>query len=149
MASPRSATTPLWKIGIIVLVGLLIGLIIYGIGLRKNNAGFHPVSMDDLRGVWTTSDPRYEDRFLQFDGATVTFGWGEAGSGSYRIADIDSEPDENGARVHVRYRDRSQTEYQLNFHYATQQKDTIRLNNPKEARWYRTSDHPLHEADYK
>ena len=68
----------------IILFGISVGLI-YWLFAPDQSSSFHPVTLDDLQGVWTTTHPRYQDRFLQFDDQTVTFGWGNAGAGSYTL----------------------------------------------------------------
>jgi len=109
----------------------------------------YPVSLADLQGVWTTTHPQYQDRFLQFSDATVAFGWGEAGAGAYAIDKFDSEPAENSTLVHLRYVDMASTDYQLSFHYVDQNGGTIWMNNQKGVFWIRTSTEPIYDPALK
>jgi len=115
----------------------------------EQDSSFSPVTMADLNGVWTTPHPTYQDRFLQFDNGTITFGWGADGMGSYTIDDIDSEPDAEGAQVHIRYIDLAETAYQFNFCYMAQSGGLIWMKNQKGIYWFRTSDQPIHTANFK
>ena len=126
----------------LILLGISVGLI-YWFCATDQNDSFHPVTLDDLQGVWTTTHPQYQDRFLQFDGETVTFGWGDAGAGSYTVDGLDSEPGKYDALVHIRYLDLAGTDYQLSFHYAAQNGRRIQMNNQKKF-WLQTSTEPIY-----
>ena len=131
----------------IILFGISVGLI-YWLFAPDQSSSFHPVTLDDLQGVWTTTHPRYQDRFLQFDDQTVTFGWGNAGAGSYTIDGVDSEPGKDAALVHIRYLDLAGTDYQLSFYYVAQHGGRIQMNNQKNF-WLQTSPEPIYTPIFK
>lgn len=132
----------------ILMLGIAI-LMMYQLLSPSEPTAFHPVSMDDLRGVWTTTQPRYKDRFLQFGGGTITFGWGDAGEGSYSIVHMESEPAGKNTLVNIRYVDLSATRYRLSFYYQGREGGMIRLKNQKRVYWYRTGTRPIHEPSFK
>jgi hypothetical protein len=131
----------------IILLGISVGLIYWFFAPDQRNS-FHPVTMADLRGVWTTTHPQYRDRFLQFDDETITFGWGNAGAGTYTVDGLESEPAGDGALVHVRYIDLAQTDFQLSFHCVFQNGGRIQMKNQKMV-WFRTSIEPTYSPIFK
>jgi hypothetical protein len=132
----------------ILLLGLGV-LVIYQLLSPAGQTDFHPVTMNDLRGIWTTSQPRYKDRFLQFAKGKITFGWGDAGEGSYSIKHIESEPAGKNTLVHIRYVDLSASQYRLNFYYEWRGNGEIRVKNQKGVYWYRSGTQPTHEPSFK
>ena len=131
----------------LILVGISVGLIYWVFAPDQRNS-FHPVTMADLRGVWTTTHPQYRDRFLQFDDRTITFGWGDAGAGTYSVDGLDSEPGKYDALVHIRYLDLAGTDYRLSFHYAVQNDGRIQMKNQKMV-WFRISTEPTYKPIFK
>jgi hypothetical protein len=131
-----------------ILLGIAI-VSIYWILAPDRTQLFHPVSIADLQGIWTTTHPQYQDRFLQFSDDTIAFGWGEAGAGAYAIDDLDSEPAENGTLVHVRYADMASTDYQLSFYYVVQNSGTIWMKSQKGVYWMRTGTEPIFDPALK
>jgi hypothetical protein len=132
----------------ILVLGTAV-LVMYQLLAPVRPTAFHPVSMDDLRGVWITTQPRYKDRYLQFADGTITFGWGDAGEGSYAIKHIESEPAGKKTLVHVRYIDRSATPYRLNFYYEWRGSGEIRIKNQKGVFWYRSGSQPTYPPSFK
>lgn len=131
-----------------MLIGIMIVLIYWLLAPGEKNS-FYPISMANLRGVWTTTHPRYQDRFLQFSAGRVAFGWGSAGAGAYTIDALDTEPAENSTLVHIRYVDMDMTDYRLSFHYVDQGGGTIWMKNQKGVYWYRTSTEPTYDPPSK
>jgi len=134
--------------GDLLLLGLTI-LVIYRLLAPIEQTSFHPVSMSDLQGVWTTTQPRYRDRFLQFSDGMITFGWGDAGEGSYAVDAIESAPVKNRTLVHIRYNDLDSTQYQLSFYYERRDGGIIAMKNQKGVYWYRTDTQPTHIPIFK
>jgi hypothetical protein len=123
--------------------------LIYMLFAPGKDISFYPVTLADLKGVWTTPYPKYQDRFLQFDDGTITFGWGAEGMGSYTIDNIGSESDEDGTLVHVRYHDLAATPYQFNFFYADKSGGLIWMKKQKGIYWFLTNDQPIHHPTFK
>jgi hypothetical protein len=130
-----------------LLLGFAVALIYWL--LAPDRRPFYPVALEDLRGVWTTSDDEYQDRFLQFTNETVTFGWGAEGAGTYALDDLDSEAAENSTLVHIRYLDLASTDYQFNFHYLDQSGGIIWMKHQQGIHWKRTSTEPTHALEFK
>jgi hypothetical protein len=132
---------------VLLLFSVGVGLIY--LFLRPNhNTSFQPVSLADLKGVWTTVDPKYEDRFLQFGDDSITFGWGADGMGSYTLHEINSKLEADGMLVHVRYTDLTGNTYQLNFFYEDQGGGLLWMKNQKGIYWLHTNDQPIHHPQF-
>jgi hypothetical protein len=131
------------------LLGISIALTYLLFAPDSNKRSFHPVTIADLKGVWTTTAPQYRDRFLQFSEETVTFGRGKAGAGTYIVQGIDSERAEKSTLVHIYYNDLAATDFQLNFDYVDQGGGMIKMNNQKGIFWFRTSTEPIYDPTFK
>ncbi|MCB2147709.1 MAG: hypothetical protein KQI81_14625 [Deltaproteobacteria bacterium] len=132
----------------VILLGITLVAIYWLLAPDKARL-LYPVSLADLQGVWTTTHPQYQDRFLQFSDATVAFGWGEADAGAYAIDELDSEPAGNSTLVHLRYVDMASTDYQLSFHYVGQNGGTIWMKNQTGVYWIRTNPEPIYNPAFK
>ena len=82
-----------------------------------------------LIGTWTTSAPKYADRYLKFSEDFVTFGVGEGREESYYIRKIRTEQDAGGSLCTVYYEDPEKEEWTLTFVYYPNNGGTIKLNN--------------------
>jgi hypothetical protein len=131
-----------------MLLGIIVVLVFWLLAPDDKRL-LYPVSIDSLKGVWTTTHPQYKDRFLQFSNDTITFGWGDAGAGSYMMNALDSEPAQNSMLVQLRYWDMEATDYQFSFHYAFQNGGIIWMENQKPVYWRRTSTEPTYDPVYK
>jgi hypothetical protein len=123
--------------------------LIYWVFAPDTETVFKPVSIADLKGVWTTTHLQYQDRFLQFDEKAITFGWGADGMGAYTMDNIDSDPGEDGTLVRVRYHDLAETDYQFHFFHVDQNGGRIRMKNQKGIYWFRILDQPIHPHEFK
>lgn len=134
-------------LGVLLLCASVI-LVYWAFAPHKDDA-IHSVTIADLNGVWTTSHSQYQDRFLQFDDDTITFGWGADGMGAYTIDNIESEPGEDGTLVQVRYHDLAATDYQINFWYVDHNGGRLRIKNQKGVDWVHTNDQPIYPPEFK
>ncbi len=128
----------------IILLGITV-VLIYWLLAPENERLHDPVTIADLKGIWTTTHPQYRDRFLQISPSRVAFGWGEAGAGAYTIDAFENEPAKESTLVHIRYVDLAMTDYRLSFHYVNQNGGKIWMKNQKGVSWYRTSTEPTYD----
>ena len=139
-----------WSRIVLIILSLCAGVaLIYWAFIPGKDTAIHPVTMADLKGVWTTSHPDYQDRFLQFDDDTVSFGWGAEGVGSYSIDNIESELGTDGTLVQLRYHDLASVVYRFTFWYVDQDHGLIRMKNRKDVYWVHTDDQPVHPSQFK
>lgn len=93
----------------------------------------------DILGIWTTTDPRYEDRALEITDTTVVFYTGEGRSVTYRISDVSVEESEYMYYYTIQY-GAGDDESTLAFDYTNIPADRIRLRNQREMAWTKVSD---------
>lgn len=130
------------------LLGLIV-LVIYRIFAPEANHRFPPITQDDLAGVWTTTADSHRDRFLQFNGETITFGLGNGEIASYRIDDVASTPEEFTAKVRIEYTDLVGTPYQFGFTYLRRGEGMLRMKTTKQDLWERQSTEILYEPEFR
>jgi hypothetical protein len=83
-----------------------------------------------LMGIWKTSSPRYEDRYLKFAEKTLTYGIGNGEEISHNIDRIDVN-DENGAQEYTfHYKDEYGEKWTLVVTYRPN--GTLQLQHGKE-----------------
>jgi hypothetical protein len=91
----------------------------------------------ELCGTWTTNDPRYEGRSLEFAASgAMRIGTGDGNIDSYTIWDIESEPEASFVRYEVTYLNPEAQEYTLHFYYDSFDGGIIRFIN-RELKWRR------------
>jgi len=146
----KQTSSPFWnKIGLgVLLLCVCVGFFRW-VFTPDQDSTFRPVTIADLKGVWETDNPNYQDRFLQFDNNTITFGWGPEGQGAYAIEKIDSEPGMEGTLVRVRYHDLAGTDYHIRFWYVDQDGGLLRMKNQEGIDWFHSSDQPSHSPEYQ
>lgn len=126
-----------------LLLGICIALIYWILAPDKDRL-IYSVNMNNLMGVWTTTHPRYQDRYLQLSEETVTFGRGGAAAGHYTIQSFDTEQIKEGTLVKIIYVDEESTANPLNLIYVAQNGGIIWMTHQKQVIWRRTSTVPLY-----
>ena len=94
---------------------------------------------EDLIGVWKTSDPKYEDRFLEIDRSTITFGKGGGDSDTHPITSIEVEkgPEAKGNLYTIAYKDKEGQKFNFLIYYDPANQGTIRFKNQDQIEWTR------------
>ncbi|MFB3884155.1 MAG: hypothetical protein ACE144_02935 [Thermodesulfobacteriota bacterium] len=90
---------------------------------------------DHLLGEWTTSDPKYEDRFFEIDRATITFGVGEGQSDTHSITSIEIEKE---SLYTIYYKNGEGLESKFSFTYQPTGQGEIKLKNQDQFVWTKT-----------
>jgi hypothetical protein len=98
-----------------------------------------------LIGVWRSSTPGYEDRYLQFAQRNVIFGTGGIEGESYLVAEVQSSPAEEGAKDEaakskrmlftIRYMKTDKLEYDLTFYYDPPPAEVITFKHQEKLTW--------------
>ena len=83
-----------------------------------------------LIGVWKTSAPQYEDRYLQFTENTLTYGIGNGEKVSHTIEKIDVNQGSNETIYSFHYKDAEGDKWTLTLTYRPE--GTIQLKNKNE-----------------
>jgi len=85
-----------------------------------------------LTGKWTTSAPKYTDRYLKLCEHTVIYGVGDGEEVLHTIDKIDIQQVADGTVVTLYYRDADGEKTTLNFTYSPYSGGTLQLKNSKE-----------------
>jgi hypothetical protein len=82
-----------------------------------------------LIGIWKTSAPEYEDRYLKITEDSLTYGIGEGKEVSHTMERIDVKQ-ENGETIYTfHYKDMEGEKWSLTLIYNPLSKGTVRLKN--------------------
>lgn len=85
----------------LLLLGLVVALL-----ARDRGDAHGPMELPaELWGIWTTSDPKYEGRALEFGERGVVVYRGEAGPATYRVREVESVSTPVGRAYRVLYTD--------------------------------------------
>jgi hypothetical protein len=93
----------------------------------------HPVPAE-LIGTWRTSDPKYADRYFEFDVLFVNFGTGEGTFTIGIIEKIEAVPAGSRTLYTISY-DEEGKEGQCSFYYAPGKEKTIYFKNQPSIAW--------------
>ena len=121
-----------------ILVGLF-GVILIAIVVARfvliEKPEFAEVS-PRLLGLWTTSHPKYTDRYVEFRKNTVIFGTGGTGVVKYKVLGMDTEKVGDVDRYTIFYRNLAGTKHEVNV-FMEETGDVLRFTDAAEAHWIR------------
>lgn len=112
-----------------ILAGLAVLLALIGCHERE-------VSVPDyLVGVWSTADPRYEGRYLQFTKDSVVFQAGTDQVTVHRIKKLKETRTGQAISYKLTYRDVNGSNSKFDFTYDPANEGEIRIKNQKNITW--------------
>lgn len=92
---------------------------------------------EDLLGVWTTSEPKYADRFFELAKDAIIFGTGGDDFDVYPVESVERTRDEEGLVYNIRYLNREGQPYTFSIYYDASHHGVIRLKHQKHFHWTR------------
>jgi hypothetical protein len=92
---------------------------------------------DELYGKWTTTEPRYEDRYFALSQSTVTFGQGDNGIAVYTLNRIQGVQETDQIFYVVTFQDDEGTEYSQSLFFENDDKDGLMFKNQKGVVWHK------------
>ncbi len=105
---------------------------------------FHPKQDEDLSesliGRWTTSEPRYKDRFFELSKETFTYGLGEDKIDVHVISSIEKGVQDNNTLYTINYHNLDGLEYTRSFYYFPANGGVITFKNQKDVKWIKKKD---------
>jgi len=120
---------------IIISVFILIIVSIF-IFYAKEDKGFP----DSLIGRWTTSEPRYKDRFFELSKVTFTYGLGEDKIDVHFISSIEKSVQDNNTLYTINYHNIDGIKYTRSFYYYPANGGVIKFKNQKGIKWTKKKD---------
>ena len=121
------------KIHWIALVGFFFVLISTFLSCTRETE----VAIDRFLGVWETAEPKYEDRFLEIDEATIAFGTGDGNSNIFFVDRVIQRVEENTTVYTISYTDVEGSLFKLAFYYSPEYGGVVRFKNQQEIEWTR------------
>lgn len=121
-----------------ILVGLLVVVLVAIVVARLvlfEKPEFAEVT-PRLFGLWTTSHPEYNDRYMVFRKNEVVFGTGGTGVVKYKVYGMNTEKVGDVDRYTILYRDLAGTKREVNV-FMEETGDILRFTDAAEARWIR------------
>jgi len=121
-----------------ILVGLLVVVLVAIVVARLvlfEKPEFAEVT-PRLFGLWTTSHPEYNDRYVVFRKNEVVFGTGGTGVVKYKVYGMNTEKVGDVDRYTILYRDLAGTKREVNV-FMQETGDILRFTDAAEARWIR------------
>jgi len=97
---------------------------------------------DHLVGIWSTAEPRFAGRYLQFTRDSIVFQTGAEQVNVHRIEKLQEEKGGKGGKTIAYvliYREADGTNGKLIFSYDPKNQGEIRLKNQKTVSWIRES----------
>jgi hypothetical protein len=129
------------KLKWIVIVGfILIAASIFMFFPKKNKD-----LSEDLIGRWTTSEPKYVDRFLELTKTTLTYGLGENKKNSYSISSVEKSIEGINILYTISYKDRDGLAFTRSFYYEPSNGGVIRFKNQENIEWTKEKDDTVEE----
>jgi hypothetical protein len=120
----------------------VIAFLVILVPLLRNPPGNNKVP-EYLVGVWRTTTPKYEDRYIQFAQHNLIFGTGKFKGEAFIVADIQSTPADEGAQgdaskrmlFTIRYMRADKLTYELSFYYDPPPAEVITFKNQGKLKW--------------
>lgn len=117
----------------LMLSAILIACVIAFPACRSRNTDIP----EQLMGVWTTTEPRYQDRYFEFTKyKSMRVGKGDGTEESYPIVNIEETPQNALKRYTITYLSEGE-EYYFHFTYDAFDTGIIRFTNQDNLRWYK------------
>ena len=115
---------------IIISVFILIIVWVFIFYFKK-----YEVFPDRMIGRWTTSEPRYTDRFFEISQTTFTYGIGGDKKDVCIISSIEKSVQGNTTLYTIKYRNVDGIKYIRSFYYFPGNGGVIKFKNQKDIKW--------------
>ena len=118
----------------LVLVGIILLTSFIATALQTDETVSLPKK---IIGEWTTTYPKYADRFFALEKRLITIGTGKDDFKVFFISDVQLNEDNRGGSYKLTYSDTQGIKYEFTFHYFPDEGDdgAIRLKNRNETVW--------------
>ncbi|MFQ5992832.1 MAG: hypothetical protein ACE5NA_10400 [Nitrospiraceae bacterium] len=90
---------------------------------------------DELLGVWTTSAPKYADRFFEITAGAIIFDTGKPSPDIHPIANIETVHDLRPTLYTISYLSEEGQEHKFSFYYDPAHGGVIRFKNQQHISW--------------
>jgi hypothetical protein len=95
---------------------------------------------ENLMGKWTTSEPKYINRFLELTKTGLTYGLGENQENVYIISSVEKGVESNNILYTINYKDTNGSEFTRSFYYESANGGVIKFKNQENIEWTKEED---------
>jgi len=127
------------KLKWIVIPAVIVAVTIIMLHFKKNR----DIPLN-LIGKWTTSAPRYQDRFFEIAKETLTYGLGGDKLDVYPISSIEESLEGNNHLYTINCKNTDGLKFTQSFYYHPGNGGSIQLKNQEHIEWRKAKD-----ADFK
>lgn len=100
---------------------------------------------ENLMGRWTTSEPKYIDRYFELTKTTFTYGLGENKENVYIISSIEKSMEGNKTLYTISYKDPAGLVLTRSFYFESVDGGVIKFKNQKKIEWTKEEDGTVEE----
>jgi hypothetical protein len=117
------------------LAPLFFFAVLIGCQMGKDSTA---LSVEELTGVWQTTEPRYEDCSFEIQGDSILFTNDLSEVHINHINDIEKVSDGKGTLYHILYKDDEGQKYKLSLlYFKSPDGDIIKFKNQQDIEWKR------------
>jgi hypothetical protein len=100
---------------------------------------------ENIIGKWTTSAPRYEDRFIEITKDTVVYGLGGDKKDVYFISNLETNPEGNKLLYTISFKNTEGLAFTRSFYYHPENGGAIQFKHQEHITWRKTKDTVVEE----
>jgi hypothetical protein len=100
---------------------------------------------EDLIGQWTTSEPRYQDRFFEITKETLAYGLGGGKIDVYFISSMKESLEGNNILYTINYKNTDGLKFTQSFYYHPENGGSIQLKHQEHIKWTKEKDDAVAE----
>ena len=100
---------------------------------------------ENLIGKWTTSAPKYEDRFIEITKETFVYGLGGDKEDVYFISNLETNPKGNKLLYTISFKNKDGLEFTRSFYYDPENGGTIQFKHQEHIKWTKEKNDTVEE----
>ncbi|MCJ7540837.1 MAG: hypothetical protein WBG61_08460 [Desulfobacterales bacterium] len=124
---------------------VIVALILIGASIFVFYPGKNTDIPLNLIGKWTTSAPRYQDRFFEITKETLIYGLGGGKIDVYFISSMEESLEGNNILYTINYKNTDGLKFTQSFYYHPENGGSIQLKHQEHIKWTKEKDDAVAE----